>query len=152
LTEKTASNLSTASSLEAMRQKLLSGLPEDKKKAIEANIPSAKNALVKETTTLKEKSPETKPSATPTKTEETPKKSSDELKTQLTTQVKDLGGQIASANQKKEQMTSPMNQQTGINPKDLSDIKTLLASIYGALKSPLTVSSDFPFRPNSNNF
>lgn len=152
LAEKTASNLSTASSLEAMRQKLLSGLPEDKKKAIEANIPSAKNALVKETTTLKEKSSETKPSATPTKTEETPKKSSEELKTQLTTQVKDLGGQIASANQKKEQMTSQMNQQPGINPKDLSDIKTLLASIYGALKSPLTVSSDFPFRPNSNNF
>jgi hypothetical protein len=44
------------------------------------------------------------------------------------------------------------SQTPAINPKDLSEIKTLLAGIYSALKSPLTISNDFPFRPNSNTF
>jgi hypothetical protein len=47
--------------------------------------------------------------------------------------------------------TNP-SQTPAINPKDLSEIKTLLAGIYSALKSPLTISNDFPFRPNSNTF
>jgi len=154
LTEKTAANLSTASSIEAMRQQILNKLPPEKRAQLESSLASSKGTLVKETTGLKEKAPETKPASTPTKTEEPAKKSTDELKSQLSSQMKELGNQVTTANQKKEQMqmTGQGSQQSSLNPKDLSDIKTLLASIYTALKSPLTISSDFPFRPNSNNF
>jgi ribosomal protein L29 len=154
LAEKTAANLSTASSIEAMRQQILNKLPPEKRAQLESSISSSKGALVKETTGLKEKAPEAKPAPTPAKTEEPAKKSTDELKSQLSSQMKELGNQVTTANQKKEQMQmmGQSSQQSPLNPKDLSDIKTLLASIYTALKSPLTISSDFPFRPNSNNF
>lgn len=39
-----------------------------------------------------------------------------------------------------------------ISSKDAQEIKSLLASIYQALRSPLTVASDIPFRPTGNNF
>jgi hypothetical protein len=39
-----------------------------------------------------------------------------------------------------------------ITSKDAQEIKSLLASIYQALRSPLTVASDIPFRPSGNNF
>jgi hypothetical protein len=154
LTDKTAANLSAASSIEAMRQQILNKLPPEKRAQLESSLASSKSSLVKETTGLKEKTPESKPAPTPTGTQETTKKSTDELKSQLSSQMKELGNQVTAANQKKEQMqmTGQSSQQPSLNPKDLSDIKTLLASIYTALKSPLTISSDYPFRPNSNNF
>jgi SLT domain-containing protein len=57
--------------------------------------------------------------------------------------------------------TKVQTKKTGITPsetssKDLStdmkEIKGLLAAIYKALSGPLSISSDIPFRPNSNNF
>jgi ribosomal protein L29 len=154
LAEKASANLSTASSIEAMRQQILNKLPPEKRAQLESSLSSSKGALVKETTGLKEKAPEAKPAPTPAKTEEPAKKSTDELKSQLSSQMKELGNQVTTANQKKEQMQmmGQGSQQSSLNPKDVSEIKTLLASIYTALKSPLTISSDFPFRPNSNNF
>lgn len=40
----------------------------------------------------------------------------------------------------------------GISSKDVNDIKGLLAAIYKAISGPLNISSDEPFRPNSNYF
>ena len=40
----------------------------------------------------------------------------------------------------------------GISSKDVKDIKGLLAGIYKAISGPLNISSDEPFRPNSNYF
>jgi hypothetical protein len=152
LKDLTSSNLSAASALESYKQQLLSKLPEDKRKELEASVEAKKASLVKEQNTLKEKAPEQKPSTpsptpaptpTPAKVEEPSKTPSSDLKSQIASQFNDVKTQMSQA--------TGMGG-AGIPTKDLNEIKALLASIYGALKAPLTVSSDFPFRPNSNNF
>jgi len=41
---------------------------------------------------------------------------------------------------------------SSMSSSDIKEMKGLLASIYQALRSPLTIANDVPFRPNSNNF
>lgn len=41
---------------------------------------------------------------------------------------------------------------SSMSSSDIKEMKGLLAAIYQALRSPLTIANDVPFRPNSNNF
>jgi hypothetical protein len=43
------------------------------------------------------------------------------------------------------------NKGSEITANDISELKGLLAAIYKTLSGPLTISSDIPFRPNSNH-
>ena len=151
LTQKIGANNSSASALEMLNQKLLANVSPEAKKAIEA----AKAAsLVKEKTTLKEVQPSTVQTPTAPK-EESPKESSQSLAQKAVSQAKEFQSQVSSASKMSQSggsSGSNTSQTPAINPKDLSEIKTLLAGIYSALKSPLTISNDFPFRPNSNTF
>lgn len=52
---------------------------------------------------------------------------------------------------KPKQTPGQQSQPSGGN-MDLNDVKSILTAIYQALKSPLTVVNDVPFRPSSNNF
>jgi hypothetical protein len=146
------SNNSGASAIEALNKRLLDSTSEENRKKIEA----AKNApsMVKETSTLKDKPAQTSPAATPPASEKSQDKPQEKknLQENLASQikaVKEATGMTQSTKSSSEKTTSTENQ---LNPKDISDIKGLLAGIYNALKSPLTISNDYPFRPNSNTF
>ena len=52
---------------------------------------------------------------------------------------------------KSKQTPGQQSQPLGGN-MDLNELKSILTAIYQALKSPLTVVNDVPFRPSSNNF
>ncbi len=152
LTQKITSNNSSASALEMLNQKLLANASPEAKKAIEAAKASA--SLVNEKATLKEADSSTAQKPADTK-QETPNESSQNLAQKAVSQAKELQSQASSAPKMSQSGVSAgtnTSQTSSINPKDLSEIKTLLAGIYSALKSPLTISNDFPFRPNSNTF
>lgn len=151
LTQKIGGNNSSASPLEMLNQKLLANASPAAQKAIEA----AKAAsLVKEQTTLKESQPVSAQTPAVTK-QETPKESPQNLVQKALSQAQDLKSKASTVSKTSQSDGSTGTNSTNMQPlnaKDLSEIKTLLAAIYGALKSPLTISNDFPFRPNSNTF
>jgi len=58
----------------------------------------------------------------------------------------------SSSNTPKAKQTPSQQSQPSGGNMDLNDVKGILTAIYQALKSPLTVVNDVPFRPSSNNF
>ena len=58
----------------------------------------------------------------------------------------------SSSNPSKAKQTPGQQSQPSGGNMDLNDVKGILTAIYQALKSPLTVVNDVPFRPSSNNF
>ena len=63
---------------------------------------------------------------------------------------------VNKSSEKKEKKSASVNsastQTQQINKGDISDIKALLASIYTVLSGPLDISSEEPYRPNTNHF
>jgi SLT domain-containing protein len=56
-----------------------------------------------------------------------------------------------TSTEKSKKSSDKENSLQSKNENDIQEIKGLLAAIYKALTGPLTISSDIPFRPNSNH-
>ncbi len=157
LAQKANLNNLSASALESLTQKLYANASPEAKKALDAARAAKAASLSKETTTLKEKQAvATPPSPTPDKSQENKTENAAVLAQKAVQQAKDLQTQMATS--KSGGQPQPATNKTSntpapsLNERDVKEIKTLLASIYNALKSPLTISNDYPFRPNSNTF
>lgn len=74
---------------------------------------------------------------------------------QATATLKGSSSSPSSTPAKKSKESSTSSSPTSsdaMTSKDVKEMKSLLASIYQALRSPLTIVNDVPFRPTSNNF
>ena len=74
---------------------------------------------------------------------------------QATATIKEATPTSASSPAKKSKESPVSNTSSSSNAmtsNDVKEMKSLLASIYQALRSPLTIVNDVPFRPTSNNF
>jgi len=74
---------------------------------------------------------------------------------QATAALKESSSPTSSTPAKKSKESSASNTPASsdtMTSKDVKEMKSLLASIYQALRSPLTIVNDVPFRPTSNNF